>query len=319
MKQLTKDFLISAWIGLVLPGVLLNFAAAVWNDARAESVREPEEATVSSVPVSLPVLFRRSEGNSVREDMDRYLVGVVLAEMPALFEGEALKAQAVVARTYAWKAGITGGKHGDGSVCGEPSCCQGYLSEETYLQQGGSPQDVEKIRSAVQATSGEILTFEGQPIEATYFSCSGGRTEDAAAVWGRDFPYLQAVDSPGEEQADHYRDEMEFSISELEKRLGVSLGEVPVEQISYTEGGGVRSAVIGEREFSGTQLRSLLGLKSTAFAVERQGETVVFQTKGYGHRVGMSQYGADAMAVAGSTYEDILTHYYSGTELTRLS
>ena len=304
---------------MVLPGVLLNFTAGIWNHARTEPGREPMETVAPTVSVSLPVIFRDSEGNSIREDMDRYLVGVVLAEMPALFEVEALKAQAVVARTYAWKAGITGGKHDDGSVCGEPSCCQGYLSEEAYLPQGGSARNVEKIRSAVQATSGEILTFEGQPIEATYFSCSGGRTEDAASVWGADFPYLQSVDSPGEEQADHYRDEMEFSISELETLLQISLGEVPVEQISYTEGGGVRSAVMGGKEFSGTQLRALLGLKSTAFSVERREGTVVFLTRGYGHRVGMSQYGADAMAVAGSTYEEILSHYYSGTELTRLS
>ena len=129
--------------------------------------------------------------------MNDYLTEVLLGEMPAEFEMEALKAQAVAARTYTAKAAITGGKHGDGSVCSDSACCQAYLPQETYLMLGGTEENLEKINKAVLETTGLVLAYDGNLIEATYFSCSGGSTEDAAAVWGTEYPYLQAVASPG--------------------------------------------------------------------------------------------------------------------------
>jgi len=318
MKQITKDIFTSLFMGLVLPWLLLNFGVALLNNREAP-VSEP----VSTGPEQLPLeaKVRQEDGTVTAMDMDTYLEGVVLAEMPAWFETEALKAQAVVARTYTRKAWQTGGKHGDGSVCMVPSCCQGYRAAHDYLEQGGTKEAVEKIRSAVQATSAQVLTYEDALIEATYFSCSGGSTEDAAAVWGRDFPYLQAVESPGEEEAAHYRDTVTFSHAQLEDRLETALTGTPSDwfgDMKLTEGGGVESLRIGEKSFSGTELRSLLDLRSAAFTVEPGTDGLIFTTRGYGHRVGMSQYGADAMAVAGSTYEEILTHYYQGTKLTLL-
>ncbi len=321
MKQLTKDILISLLMGFLVPAMVLNFAAALWNRQREPAPAEiiPQESTEAAT-VSLPVRVRR--GETVEEgDMDTYLVGVVLAEMPASFEPEALKAQSVVARTYARKAYITGGKHGDGSVCTASACCQAYIDEADYLTKGGKKENVEKIRSAVFATAGEILTYNGQIIEATYFSCSGGSTEDAAAVWGTDFPYLQAVDSPGEEDAAYYRNTVEFTPAEVEGALGVSLTGKPetwISAVTYTDGGGVDTISIGGRYFKGTEIRSLLGLRSAAFTMEAARDRITVTTKGFGHRVGMSQYGADAMAVAGSTYREILAHYYQGAELTRV-
>ena len=203
MKQLGKDIAFSVWIGMLLPALLLQGAVAVWN--RAVETERERTAQLQTV-AALPVWIRSEAGQVTQGDMDAYLVEVLLAEMPASFEPEALKAQAVVARTYARKAWETGGKHGDGSVCTSPLCCQGWKDEAAYLAQGGRAEDVEKIRQAVQATSGQVLTYRGELIEATYFSCSGGRTEDAVAVWGTDFPYLQAVDSPGEEGASCYTD-----------------------------------------------------------------------------------------------------------------
>lgn len=314
MKTLTKDLLVSALMGLVLPGMLLQFADMVWDRAVQAQQTELLEPLVS---IPMPVKVRH--GKDVTEsDMDDYLTGVVLKEMPAYFEADALKAQAVVARTYAWKAYTTGGKHGDGSICTEPSCCQAWISEEAYLQQGGTAENVEKVRSVVRSTSGQVLTYEGELIEATYFSCSGGRTEDAVAVWGTDFPYLQAVDSPGEENAAYYEDTVVFTREELEEKLDVTLGKVAVEAVTYTGGGGVDTISFGGRYFTGTEIRARLGLRSTAFSVSVSGDTVTFTTRGYGHRVGMSQYGADAMAVAGSSYEEILDHYYQGTELIQV-
>lgn len=319
MKAWTKDILISIGMGLVLPGMVLNFVAALWSRTQQAPVEpQQEEYTL----VSLPVSIRNADGSVTKGDMDTYLVGVVLAEMPAYFEPEALRAQSVVARTYARKAWATGGKHGDGSVCTRPSCCQAWMSEEEYLGKGGSVEDVEKIRDAVLSTSGRILTYEGQLIEATYFSCSGGSTEDAAAVWGTDFPYLQAVDSPGEENAAHFRDTVTVSRSELEKRLEVRLTGKPeawIGPVSYTRGGGVDTIAIGGKFFTGKEVRAALGLRSTAFSITAEDDGVAITTRGFGHRVGMSQYGADAMAATGKTYLQILAWYYPGTQLEQLT
>ncbi|MGM9590416.1 MAG: stage II sporulation protein D [Faecousia sp.] len=306
-----KDLLISLMVGLVIPGVVLKGAVVM-------TAQEAPEPTAGNSLVSLPVKVRGPDG-AVREgDLEEYLVGVVLAEMPASFETEALKAQSVVARTYARKAYETGGKHEDGSVCTVPECCQGYVSEEEYLRQGGLEADVAKVREAVTATAGQVLTYEGELIEATYFSCSGGSTEDAVVVWGTDYPYLQSVDSPGEEEAAHYREKTVFAPEEVEEKLGVELAEDPTDwigKVSYTAGGSVESAVIGDRCFTGTEIRRLLGLYSAAFTVVAEPDAVTFTTKGYGHRVGLSQYGADAMAVKGYSYREILAHYYQSTEL----
>lgn len=316
MKQWGKDILASVVVGGLLPAMILNYGAKVRQQTLQEIVaQETVEQTV------LPVKVRDGQGSVTEQGMDDYLVGVILAEMPASFEPEALKAQSIVARTYAWKACTTGGKHGDGSVCTEPSCCQGYCAEASYLGKGGREEDVEKIRSAVFFTSGQVLTYEGELIEATYFSCSGGSTEDAKAVWGTDFPYLQAVDSPGEENAAHYQDISVFSKTDLEKKLSITLNDLPeswVQSISYTNGGGVDSISIGGTFFTGVEIRQKLGLRSTAFTVKAEGENLTITTRGYGHRVGMSQYGADAMAVEGNTCEEILMHYYQGVVITQL-
>jgi stage II sporulation protein D len=252
-------------------------------------------------------------------ELDTYLVGVLLGEMPAYFETDALRAQAVVARTYAMRHHLLQDKHPGGAVCTDPGCCQAYVSETVYMQQGGAPADVEKIRKAVTDTAGWVLTYEGQLIDATYFSCSGGRTEDAVAVWGSNVAYLQAVDSPGEEMATHHTDTVTFTAEEFADRLDADLYGAPADwfqETTYTDGGGVKTMKICGTAYSGTQLRKLLGLRSTAFSVSVTKSSITIRTSGYGHRVGMSQYGAQAMALRGSTYEQILRHYYSGTEVS---
>jgi stage II sporulation protein D len=317
MKQLGKDILVSAAVGVLLPAMILNYGARVRQQTLQERIPQ-ERAEV----IPIPVKILDEQGVVTEWEMDDYLVGVVLAEMPASFEPEALKAQSIVARTYARKAYTSGGKHGDGSVCTQPSCCQGYRSPEEYIQQGGREADLEKIRSAVLETSGQVLTFAGELIEATYFSCSGGSTEDAKAVWGTDYPYLQAVNSPGEEAAAHYQDSCSFTKTELEELLDISLTGLPeswVQSISYTRGGGVDAISIGGTFFTGVEIRQKLALKSTAFSVTATENGLEFTTRGYGHRVGMSQYGADAMAVAGSDCREILMHYYQGTEITLIN
>jgi stage II sporulation protein D len=145
-------------------------------------------------------------------------------------------------------------------------------------------------------------------------------TEDASSVWGSDIPYLQATESPGEEKATHFTDTVQYTTKEFADRLGRALEETPatwVEEITYTPGGGIANMRICDINYPGTELRKLLGLRSTSFLLSIVGDTVTITTKGYGHRVGMSQYGADAMAVQGSTYEQILKHYYQGVELSQ--
>ena len=175
---------------------------------------------------------------------------------------------------------------------------------------------MKKIRNAVQATAGTVVTYGGELIEATYFSSSGGYTEDAAAVWGNDYPYLAAKESPEEEPEGEQS--KAFSAAYLEEALHTRLGDDPeawFHDWQFTNGGGVASVGIGNRTFSGTDLRKALDLRSTRFSVTIENDVVFFHTVGYGHRVGMSQYGADAMALEGKTYEEILQYYYTGTEL----
>ena len=321
MKKCTADFLAAAFFGLVLPSLMVQAAAVLLPEPPAVIAETTAATQPPETQVQLPVLVRNTAGQVLTQDLDTYLIGVVLAEMPADFEPEALKAQAVAARTYARKARDTGGKHGDGSVCTQSTCCQAYIAPEDYLAQGGTPQGLDAVTQAVLDTSGLVLTYDGALIEATYFSCSGGRTEDAVAVWGADFPYLQAVDSPGEEKALHYQDRFTFSPEQLAQALDIAPdGDAAswFQNVHYTTGGGIAAMDIAGQTFTGVQLRKALGLPSTRFSIHVDSGGIHVTTSGYGHRVGMSQYGADAMALTGSTFRQILAHYYPGTQLTRL-
>ena len=319
MRSLWREILLSILMGMIIPGIVLNFGIQLGKE-KQETVTVFMAVETNPLPQkdSLEICVRMADGTIHKMDMDRYITGVVLGEMPATFHEEALKAQGIVARTYALKAAVTGGKHGDGSVCTEPSCCQAYVAEEEYLSGGGDKESLERIRRAVVATSGYVLMYEGSLIEATYFSCSGGYTEDAVAVWGTDFPYLRATESPGEETAEHYTDSVTYSEKEFLARLGLSEEENVKDilgEITHTAGGGVDRLRIGGEEYLGTELRKLLGLRSTNFTLQIDDASVTITTKGYGHRVGMSQYGADAMGEDGADYRQILSHYYYGTEL----
>ena len=316
MRTFWKELTTSIFMGAVLPGLIISHGAFL----------QPGTEQTETIPViaetetghTYAIRLRQRNGTVAETDLEEYLVGVVLGEMPAYFESEALKAQAVVARTYTLRIHTRGGKHGDGSVCTDAGCCQAYVSVMDYLERGGTGESVQKVTAAVNATAGEVLMYEEELIEATYFSCSGGITENAQAVWGTDYPYLRSVVSPGEENAACFTDTVSFSSDAFQERLGVRLAGNPAAwfgQVTYTPGRGVDTIVIGGKEYAGTEVRRLLGLRSTIFEVAVTEGEIRFHTKGYGHRVGMSQYGAEAMAVGGNTYDQILAHYYQGTEL----
>ncbi len=327
MKAFWKEFCLAGALGLVMPGLLLGAAVAFYREPAAAPDEIQPDGTVP-IPVAasgsyhpqIPILGK--DGAVHNMELDDYLTGVVLAEMPASFEPEALKAQAVVARTYTVRAYRGKYRHDGAAVCTDSTCCQGYLSETDYLSRGGSEAGIDKIRQAVLDTSGYVLTYQGELIEATYFSCSGGSTEDAVAVWGTDVPYLRATDSPGEENAAHYTDTVTFTPAEFAHALSLELTGDPagwLGKVTYTAGGGVDTMEIGGISFKGTALRKILNLRSTAFTMSAGENGITVTTKGYGHRVGMSQYGADAMAVAGSSFAEILAHYYRGTTLECLT
>ena len=298
----------------MMPGIILNIVTYSARHRVTDSYVPQETQSTQSDLMQVDIL--NDDGVVERMVLETYLIGVVLAEMPANFELEALKAQAVVARTYTLRAHEGKSKHEMAAVCTDPACCQAYCSEQDYLLKGGTEENLDRVRCAVEATTGQILTYGGELIEATYFSCSGGTTEDAVAVWGAEIPYLQSVSSPGEEDATYYTDSVAFTITELMEKLELQSAEMlRFENITYTAGGGVDELTVQGKKFRGTDLRKLLGLRSTAFTISTEGDNVTFHTRGFGHRVGMSQYGADAMAVNGSSYEEILQHYYQGTVL----
>ena len=312
-KQMLLSFLAGAVVPLVLAALFQKTPALP--EAESESISPTQIASAQDPATVLTVMNRA--GNLQQMDLREYLVGVVLAEMPASFESEALKAQAVVARTYTRKR-MEGGKHGQAAVCMDSGCCQGWRSGEDYLAEGGKQSAVEKVRAAVADTDGLVLRYDGRLIDATYFSCSGGVTEDAVAVWGQDVPYLRSVQSPGEEEAPRFSDSVTFSPGDFAGKLGLSASGDPGNwfgSVTYTAGGGVETMVIRGKSFSGTQLRSKLGLRSTAFEIAVSRDKITVTTRGFGHRVGMSQYGAQAMAQEGSSFSEILAHYYTGTEL----
>jgi stage II sporulation protein D len=282
---------IAILLGAVLPMVLMNTFET--------KTKEKEYSIEIAVLIDETVVYM---------DIEEYLLGVLLAEMPANFGEEALKAQAVAARTFTLYKKENGAKHQNADVCDLSACCQGYISPTKYISQGGDTMVVYKMLGAVSQTMGQALYYENALIEATYFSSSGGRTEDAQAVWGAAVPYLQSVESKEEDMSQ----KKNIMKDDFCTALGLPEGDVCIETPTYTKGGGIDKVFINGKLFTGMQLRKSLNLRSTKITFTVEGDGVQIVTKGYGHRVGMSQYGADAMAASGSDYEEILLHYYSG-------
>lgn len=320
MDRKWKPVVLAVVLGVILPRVLLSAAKP---ETRTEPLPTVQPTQSQNTPPAqatyLPVLT--AEESVYVMELEQYVLGVVLAEMPVEFSEEALKAQAVVARTYALRRLARQDRHENVAVCTSHNCCQAYMTKEEFLASGETVAGFEKIARAVDETRGQVLTYSGEYIEATYFSCSGGRTEDAVAVWGEVIPYLQAVDSPGEENADKYWEEVYFTAEEFQAALGRNLSGTPKSWLgkrTFTPGDGVQTMVIGGITYTGIHLRELLGLNSTAFLMTAEADGITVETLGKGHRVGMSQYGADAMARNGSTYEEILMHYYQGTRIDKM-
>ena len=275
-------------------------------------------------------LLHGSTGEREELDLDEYLYGVVSSEMPANFEEEALKAQAVVARTYTIYKITNGSKHENANICDDSKCCQAWISKEARFEKWNESErenNWSKIVNAVDSTKGKIITYDGKPINAFFHSNSGGKTEIASSVWGgKDEPYLQAVETSGEGNYTQYSSEVILTKSEFVDKIKQYhsnfeidfSNENQIEILEYTEGQRIKTIKLGNLELTGTEIRNIFGLKSAKFEISVDGENVKFKVIGYGHGVGMSQTGADSMAKEGKNYEEIIKHFYSGVEITNM-
>jgi stage II sporulation protein D len=283
------------------------------------------KAQARDEPAIEVAVYRSKEKKIERIPIEEYVVGVVAAEMPAEFEREALKAQALTARTYIVKQLLNGQpiQLPKGANVTDTVMHQVYYSKEELKQLWGISYDwkIKKITEAVEATRGQILMYNNEPIEASFFSTSNGYTENSEAYWKNAFPYLKSVASPWDEQSPKFYDQQTMSVAEFERRLGVqlpadgSVGKI----IARTPGKRIDTVEINGKRLKGREIREKLELKSTDFTWARKGNTIVITTKGYGHGVGMSQYGANFLAKEGKTYEQIVKYYYQGVEIHGLS
>ena len=336
MRILTTVSAFAACFTLLPAAVLLTRG-----NVPAESM--PRQETSAAAPVTEPArqadsmdsyrVLDITTGTVLEISTRDYVIGAVCAEMPATFEPEALKAQAVAAHTYAERQRRSEAHSPTAELCGadfsnDTRHYQGYYTLEQIKNCYGDSFDVyyPKVEAAVDAVLGEILCYHDAPIIAAFHSLSTGVTEDAAQVWGSAVPYLVSVDSPADCDAPRYREEITLTAEAVREKLltavpELKLPEKPEEwfgRAEQTKSGTVCTMQVGDQSLGGQTLRAAFGLRSAAFTVSLKEDSFTFVTRGYGHGVCMSQYGANAMAAEGSSYAEILAHYYPGTTLTAI-
>ncbi len=284
---------------------------------------EPEAGEDRTVSV-----YIKKEDKVIEKKESQYLKEVVSAEMPASFELEALKAQAVAARSYlrsrqtAYKISGRPAEHKGADMCTDPTHCKAWISEEERRESWGTEagKNWDKISRAVDETKGEVITYNDEVISAVFHSTSSGKTESSKDVWGGERPYLVSVESPGDSLSPKYKSEKEMSLSEFEKTAkenieGVDFSKGIIGKIVRSDAGGILTIEIGGVAVKGTVFRKIYDLRSTNAEISIDGKSVKFDVTGFGHGVGMSQYGANYLAGQGKTYKEILQTYYTGVEI----
>ncbi|MHA6532687.1 stage II sporulation protein D [Paenibacillus sp. BAC0078] len=346
----------AAWLAApLLAGLLLPLLVVPLRGGQPAPPAVPQ-ATASPAPPGtaaedapqprVSVYLSRS-GQIETLSLEDYVSGVVAAEMPADFELEALKAQAVAARTFIVRRLLAGDRSGvpvPGADVTDTVSHQAYISKAALdrdWKRGGKHAGLDKLRRAVLETRGVIMTYRGQPITASFFASSGGYTENSEDYWNASVPYLRSVASPWDKEiTPNLAATYTFTTSELMKKLGLadtalpvsrdpavsslvkpvsSSSALPAEVLSLTAGHRVKEISIGGTVFTGREVREKLGLRSSQFTWKRQGGKVLITTYGNGHGVGMSQWGANGMAMEGRTATQILKHYYSGISFNQVS
>ncbi len=310
--------------GLVLTVLLFGGAYLAAGGSAAEP--EPAAPETAAVHHDRDMTLTIQDGDTTEQmTLERYLTGVVRGEMPASFEMEALRAQAAAERSYVYYQLAAGRKdaHPDADFCTDHTCCSAYLSETAAREKWGgdfAPWNT-RVEQAVSDTDGQVVLYNGRPILAVFHSSSAGRTAAAGDVWSGDLPYLVSVDSPeGEETVPNYYSTVTFTAAEAKEKL---LAAHPELKLSGTPdrwfgaaaengSGRVETVSVGGTDIEGTELRRIFGLRSACFTVAADSESVTFRVTGYGHGVGMSQYGANQLAREGKTWQEILEWYYTG-------
>ncbi|HEU4964757.1 MAG TPA: stage II sporulation protein D [Bacilli bacterium] len=324
-----KLLLAVSLIGAVLTVTILLPAGliAVWPSAPVVVEQKHTQFVQLEVPtddIQISV-FKKGEGKVVQMPLEEYVRGVVAAEMPVNFAPEALKAQAIAARTYVVRRLVLGAKTPEGAdVTDDHRDFQAFSDADKLKVRWGDAdyqRNLSKMNAAVNETRGEIALYDGQPIEALFFSTSSGKTENSEDYWGKAQPYLRSVESPWDEKSEKYTAKLEMPLSEFRRKLGIDAvvtatnAGTLIQPLERSVSDHIKSIKVGDKTFSGPQLRSLLGLRSTWFTWKVTGDTITFFTKGFGHGVGMSQYGAHFMALEGKKAEDIVRYYYSGVTI----
>lgn len=331
-----EDMQTPLWQARVLLPTRVGRILRLWmpgaQEAQAQTIREEalgEEGQVldrlmNGEDQQTISVYLAQEGRVVEMALESYVCGVVAAEMPAAYHLEALKAQAVAARTRAIWQTENGGcaLHAGADICTDSAHCQGYATPDQCRELWGGEYTAyrDRVLQAVAATRDELVTYGGQPITVMYHAISGGRTEAAQTVFSQALPYLVSVESDGEEGVPGYRQDTFFTFDEMAALLGdafdLDLTAQEVERTlavaGYTDTGRVAAMLVGDKEVEATAFRQALGLRSTWFTMSMDESGVTFHQRGYGHGVGMSQAGANSMAADGADYRAILTHYYPG-------
>lgn len=274
-------------------------------------------------------LLHRNDNTVETIELEEYLVNVLAAEMPVDYELEALKAQATVARTYTLYQIENGKKHENSDMCDSSECCQAWVSKEKRFESWKENQEEKwnKLREAVYSCSGDIITYNGKPIDAFFHSNSGGKTELPVNVWGgTDYPYLQAVETSGEDEYTQYYSEIEYTKTEIEEKMKNSYEDFSInwqennciEILEYTEGERIKTIKIGNKNIAGVEARKIFSLRSSNFTFEISETGVKFKVIGYGHGVGLSQTGSNTLAKEGKNYIDIINHFYQNVEIENI-
>jgi len=331
MKRYFSVLIFSAVSIAVLPAIPVFFSS----NAVTKKVSETTEISDSKEPSYIGEPYKVldvSTGEVIDVDEKTYVVGAVCAEMPATFETEALKAQAVVAHTYAERQRLKERSNPTPELCGadfsnDTDKYQGYFTKNQAMQYYGDNFETyyDKIENAVNEVLPYIVTYEDEPIISAFHSMSSGKTESAENAWGTAVDYLVPVDSSYDVSAPKYLEEVRYSKEQLRQLLverfsGITLSEdftTWIDINSVSDSGTVLSAMVGDFKVSGNDVREALGLRSACFEVSYESETVVIKTKGFGHGVGMSQYGANAMASDGKSWREILEHYYPECQIEK--
>ncbi len=333
MKKLLKFVLLLTLCSISMP--LLTVRMTAQEDAVEQL---PDTLVSENVLQALPKRIYDTEKTirllregSVRElSLREYLVGVLAAEMPAGFPEEALKAQAVAARTYAfYKMALYAENqeaHKGADLCDDPAHCEAFVDLTVQaVELWGTSAEIyqQRIISAVEATDGLILVYEDAPIAAVFCAAAAEKTENAEDIWGQALPYLVSVESPGGQDCSQYLATVTIPQQEFAATIQKDWPEADFAQAPggwfrdshRTEAGSVMDVLVGGVRLTGSQVRQAAGLNSANFTVKVQGSDLVFSTIGYGHGVGLSQYGARFLALDGQRYDQILAHYYPGTQL----